>query len=120
MASVIGVIFISEDSMDFLTAPGQLLYPYLNDISIALIACALVVFGNEINRFVRQAMRPYHFIVRTLTFILLNAFGYGFIIVKLSPYLARTLKHLEKGMMFAIVLSCFIVIGLWAQRNRQI
>lgn len=55
-----------------------------------------------------------------LIFILINAFGYGLIIVKASPYLARTLAQLERGMMFLIVVISFIVIGLWAQRNRQI
>jgi hypothetical protein len=109
-----------EDVMDYIYPLGKLIYPYLNDISVALIACALVVFGSDINAFLRRRMRQQHFIIRTIAFILLNAFGYGFVIVKLSPYLARTLKHLDKGMMFAIVVASFVLIGLWAQRNRQI
>ncbi len=78
------------------------------------------MLGGEINAAIRRLMRQQHFLVRTLVFILINAFGYGLIIVKASPYLARTLGHLEKGMMFLIVVISFIVIGLWAQRNRQI
>lgn len=106
--------------MELLNPLGQFVYPYLNEISVALIACLLVMVGGEINAFLRRAMRNQHFIVRTLVFILINAFGYGLIIVKSSPYLTRTLQGLEKGIMVAILLTSFILIGLWAQKNRHI
>ncbi len=106
--------------MHFLNSLGEFLNPYLSDISVALIACGLVVFGADINNLLRKLLRQQHFIVRTLAFIVLNAFGYGFVIIKLSPYLTRTLKDLDHGMMFAVVISSFVLIGLWAQRNRQI
>ncbi|NAX20348.1 DUF3392 family protein, partial [Vibrio sp. V39_P1S14PM300] len=46
--------------------------------------------------------------------------GYGLVIIKATPYLTRTLKNLDTGIMFAVVISSFIIIGVWAQRNRQI
>lgn len=106
--------------MEYLHTLGTYLYPYLSEISTALIACFLVMAGSEINAIVRRWLRNYNFVLRTLAFILINAFGYGLIIIKATPYLSRTLRGLETGVMFAIVLSCFIIIGLWAQRNRQI
>ncbi|MCE0492679.1 DUF3392 domain-containing protein [Vibrio salinus] len=106
--------------MEVLNSIGQYISPYLREISTALVACILVMAGNEVNAFLRKVMRNQHFIVKTVVFIILNAFGYGFIIVKLSPYLARTLRELEKGMMVAILLTSFILIGLWAQKNRHI
>ncbi|MGF1694574.1 DUF3392 domain-containing protein [Vibrio kyushuensis] len=105
---------------DFLAPIGSYLSPYMFEISTALIACMLVVFGAEINRIVRHTLRTQHFLIRTIVFILINAFGYGLIIVKATPYLSRTLSGLNSGMMFSIVLVSFIIIGLWAQRNRQI
>lgn len=96
----------------YLAPAGQALLPYLSEISIAL--------GGEINAFLRRALRNQHFLVRTLAFIFINAFGYGLIIVKASPYVARTLAQLESGMMLTLIVSCFVVIGLWAQRNHQI
>ncbi|OIQ26623.1 DUF3392 domain-containing protein [uncultured Vibrio sp.] len=105
---------------DLLAPLGRYLAPYLLEISTALIACALVVFGSDINRMLRHALRAHHFIIRTIIFVLVNAFGYGLIIVKATPYLSRTLSGLNSGMMFTIVLVSFILIGLWAQRNRQI
>lgn len=99
---------------------GRYLAPYLSEISVAMIACLLVVFGADINALLRRVLRNQAFVIRTLAFILINAFGYGLAIVKLTPYLARTLVHMEKGMMFTLVVFSFIIIGLWAQRNRQI
>ncbi|WP_284190551.1 DUF3392 domain-containing protein [Vibrio zhanjiangensis] len=105
---------------DFFSPAGQYLLPYLDEISIALIACLLVVFGGEINTLLRKMLRNQHFLLRTSAFILINAFGYGLIIVKATPYLTRTLHSLDTGIMFSIVVVCFIFIGSWAQRNRQI
>lgn len=106
--------------MNFLAPAEHYLSPYLTEISTALIACLLVMLGGEINAAMRKLMRNQHFVVRTFTFILINAFGYGLVIIKASPYLARTLSQLESGMMFSIIMLCFIAIGIWAQRNRQI
>ncbi|SJL82963.1 DUF3392 domain-containing protein [Vibrio palustris] len=106
--------------LHFLTPAGQFVAPYLSDISTAFVACFLVMMGGEINNTIRRVMRHQHFIVRTIVFILINAFGYGLIIVKASPYLARTLATMERGMMFALIISSFVIIGLWAQKKRQI
>ncbi|CAM3586609.1 hypothetical protein VA7868_04294 [Vibrio aerogenes CECT 7868] len=106
--------------IQFFNPAGQYIAPYLSEISTAFIACLLVMLGGEINSFLRQALGNQHFIIRTFAFIVLNAFGYGFIIVKLSPDLAQILEHLEKGMMFLLVVASFIGIGLWAQKNRHI
>lgn len=106
--------------MEFLNLLGGYLRPYLPEISTALVACVLVMAGGEINALLRRLLRNTNFALRTVVFILINAFGYGLIIVKASPYLTRTLRGFEAGIMFAIVLFCFLLIGIWAQRNRQI
>ncbi|WP_391087259.1 DUF3392 family protein [Vibrio sp. NH-UV-68] len=106
--------------MEYLHILGRYLLPYLSEISTALIACTLVMAGGEINTIVRRWLRNYNFVLRTIAFVLINAFGYGLIIIKATPYLTRTLRSLDSGVMFSIVLTCFIIIGLWAQRNRQI
>lgn len=105
---------------NYLDPLGRGLLPYISEISTALIACLLVMGGGDINALLRRWLRPYHFLIRTGVFILINAFGYGLIIVKATPYLNMTLRNLQPGMMFSIVILCFIIIGLWAQRNRQI
>jgi hypothetical protein len=108
------------DLLHLFSPAGHFIAPYIRDISLALIACTLVLLGGDINRFIRQLLRNQHFVIRTFAFILINAFGYGLLIVNASPYLARTLMRLENGMMFVVVIFSFVVIGLWAQKNRHV
>jgi hypothetical protein len=105
---------------NYLAPAAKYLLPYLSEISTALIACFLVMAGGEINTLVRRQLRNYNFVLRTVVFILINAFGYGLIIVKATPYLTRTLGNLDAGIMVFVIIVSFIVIGTWAQRNRQI
>ena len=105
---------------EYFAPAGRYVAPYLSEISTALIACALVMFGSEINASLRKFLRAHNFVLRTVIFILINAFGYGLIIVKATPYLTRTLAQMPYGIMFSIVITSFVAIGLWAQRNRQI
>ena len=105
---------------EVLAPVGKLLFPYIPEISISLVACLLVILGGEINRLLRKLIGGQHFIVRTMAFILLNAFGYGIVIVKLSPYLSAKLTTLDSGTLFVSVLVSFIIIGIWAQKNRHV
>ncbi|WED23034.1 DUF3392 domain-containing protein [Vibrio sp. JC009] len=106
--------------LEVLAPVGKHIVPYTPEISTALVACLLVMFGSDINRFLRRTLSGQHFIVRTLAFILLNAFGYGMLIVYAAPYLSRQLRELNPGDMMALVVVSFIVIGMWAQRNRHV
>jgi hypothetical protein len=106
--------------MDVINSFAQLLRPYLSEIAISLVACTLVIAGNDINRFVRGVLRGHNFVLRTLAFVLINAFGYGLLIVHLSPFLARQLATLNSNWLVCVVCGSFLVIGVWAQRNRQV
>ncbi len=106
--------------LSFLNHTGSLIAPYLSEISTAIIACLLVMIGGNINRFMRSALSKQHFMIRTFVFILINAFGYGLLIIKATPLLASKLHSIQPIMMLAIVCSTFIIIGIWAQKNRQV
>ncbi|MDG3087992.1 DUF3392 domain-containing protein [Vibrio hannami] len=106
--------------LDVLAPVGKHIYPYIPELSTAMIACFLVMAGNDINRMLRKMLSGHNFFFRTGAFVLLNAFGYGMLIVYATPYLAKTLRSLEPGLMFTLIFSCFILIGMWAQKNRQV
>lgn len=106
--------------ISFFNSMGSYLTPYLSDISVAMIACALVMLGGDINRALRAFLSGKHFLIRTVVFIGVNAFGYGLLIVKASPFLTSALRSIEPAFMLAIVLSTFIIIGMWAQKNHQV
>ncbi|WP_369410433.1 DUF3392 domain-containing protein [Neiella litorisoli] len=96
------------------------LYGELHSISTALVACLIVVLGSDINQLLRKTMRRHHFVVRTSVFILINAFGFGLAIVKLSPVVAGQLAQLSPAWLCGLLIGCFIFIGCWAQRNRHV
>ncbi|GAA4871475.1 DUF3392 domain-containing protein [Ferrimonas pelagia] len=105
--------------LDMVHLLGRSLYPYLTDISVALLACVLVVISPDLQRAIRRRIITWPFPARTGVFILLVAFGYGMVITKLSPYLASQLAQLPPNWLLLVVSLSFVVIGLWAERHRQ-
>ncbi len=99
---------------------GSLLYPWLNEIAIAIVACFLIVFATDINRFLSRKLTGRSFVLRTLVFVLINAFGYGLIIVTMSPLLAKNMAQIPAHWLLVMILAMFIFIGYWAQRHKQI
>ncbi|WP_076415775.1 DUF3392 domain-containing protein [Shewanella sp. UCD-KL12] len=99
---------------------GSLLYPWLNEIATAMVACFLIVFATDINRFLSRKLIGRSFVLRTLAFVLVNAFGYGLLIVTLSPFLAKNMAQLSAHWLLVLVVSIFTIIGAWAQRHKQI
>ncbi|AQS40165.1 Protein of unknown function (DUF3392) [Shewanella psychrophila] len=99
---------------------GSLLYPWLNEVATAIIACLLIVFGADLNRLLSRKLSGRSFILRTLVFVLINAFGYGILIVTASPILAKNLAQVSAHWLLFIVIGIFIFIGVWAQRHKQI
>lgn len=99
---------------------GHDIRPWLDDISTAIVACSLVVFGGDFNRFLRRHLSHYNFIIRTIVFIFVNAFGYGFLIINLSPWVYRELLNIPNYLSICIITVFFIFIGCWAQRNKHV
>lgn len=99
---------------------GALFRPYVRDIALAMVATCLVVFGDDLNRFVRRQTATLHFIWRTGIFILLCAFGYGALTIFLTPVVASQLAKASNLWLPWISLGIFITLGILAQRKRQL
>jgi hypothetical protein len=99
---------------------GSMFRPYVRDIALAMVATCLVVFGDDLNRFVRRQTATLHFIWRSSIFILLCAFGYGALTILLTPLLAKQLAKLANLWLPWVCLGIFIVLGMLAQRKRQL
>ncbi|WP_236719582.1 MULTISPECIES: DUF3392 domain-containing protein [Salinivibrio] len=120
LAAFYTVFIIMNILISWLSQAGAWLTPWLNDIAMAIVASLLVVFGNDINRTLRRLLTGHHFIVRTLVFVAINAFGYGAFIIAVSPWLAGKMRGWPDHWLFAGLVATFIFIGMWAQRQRQI
>ena len=112
-------LHLMEFMASLITDLGNWIRPWVDDIATAVVTCLLVMFAADINRFMRKQLVGTNFIVRTIIFILINAFGYGFFIVSTAPLLSTQLSQLANHWLITVITILFIVIGVWAQRHRQ-
>ena len=96
------------------------LTPYFSQMSLMLIATLLVVFGDLINNYVKQVLRPCHFIIRVSLFVLLCAFGYGALTLYGAPLVLHLVRFFPGYLQGAVFVSAFIAIGVFAERRRYI
>ena len=99
---------------------SQWLYPWLGEISMAIMATLLVIYGEMINRMLKRQISGLHFILRTLLFILLCAFGYGALLVYVTPMLSKLLASVGMIYLGPLVLGIFITLGTIAERKNRI
>lgn len=96
------------------------LRPYVQELAMMVVATLLVLYGNNINNALKRQIAGYNFIVRTIIFILVCAFGYGLLLTWFTPLFAdliRRIPHLYLGVsMVAIVLA----VGILAERKRAL
>lgn len=96
------------------------LHQHLHDIATAIITTLLVIFGSDINRFVKRMVKKNHFIVRLAVFVLLCAVGYGIATLYLTDLLLKMLATIPRQFLILGVASTFIVLGLIAESRKQI
>lgn len=106
--------------MQWLIEMDALVRPYINEIAMAIIATLLVLFGNDINSAIRALVKRYHFVIRTLAFVLICAFGYGLLTVWITPLFAGVLLKLSFQWLLPTIVLVFIGLGMFAQKQRHI
>lgn len=105
---------------DILLQLTRWLSPYMAEIAMTLVATILVVYGDVANKQIKSVLSPYHFVLRTLVFVLICAFGYGAFILFVTPFIKDLLvmiPGLYRGL--TIVLS-FLLLGYLAEQRRYI
>lgn len=96
------------------------LRPYLQDISLALVATMLVIFGDHVNRILKRAVANWVFIARIGAFVLMCTFGYGVLTLWGQPLVYWLLTHLEPSLRPIVILFCFCLLGVLAERKRYL
>ncbi len=89
-------------------------------IAFALTATALVVFGESINSIVRRGLKPYNILIRFLAFVALCVFGYGFLSFFLSKKLSSFIGALSPLYAFVFVVLSFLILAIFANKNKQV
>jgi hypothetical protein len=91
---------------------------HMSQITTALTASLLVIFGDDINGFVKDRVRHRHFVVRTVSFILVCAFGFGMLAVFIAPGLVSLLRYFGERYLVIVVVGAFVSVGVMAERKK--
>ena len=99
---------------------SQSIRPVLPQISIAITSTVLAIYGSDINKRFKSAIRKQVFVVRVFAFVMLVAFGYGLLNLALARLVSRLLMRSDDLWLSPMVLLIFIAIGVIAEERRQI
>jgi hypothetical protein len=105
---------------DLLIDAGQWFRGYQYQASMAIIATLLVIFGNNINSYLKKLISKQHFIIRSGIFILVCAFGYGLLTVWLTGVLSQQLARIPNAYIVPVIFCIFSALGIYAQKQRHI
>lgn len=97
---------------------GKWIAAHLAHIAAAFTTALLVIFGDDINRFLKNRLRGRPFAIRAGAFLLLCSFGYGLLAALLTPLAARLIYYFGERYAVLVVLCAFVAIGLLAERKR--
>ncbi|MEE2455308.1 DUF3392 domain-containing protein [Pseudomonas aeruginosa] len=104
-------------ALDLIATLSRWSRSHLSDISLAIMATLLVLFGPAINAWVQQRIGSLNFVFRTLLFVLICAVGYGLAMVFVTPWLAKGLGYFNNYTLAPVLLIVFFVIGMIADRS---
>ena len=105
---------------DLLIELGQGFRGYQYQTAMAIIATLLVIFGNDINNNLKKLVAKQHFIIRSVIFVLVCAFGYGVLTVWLTGLLSTQLSHIPNVYIVPVIFLIFSLLGMYAQKQRHI
>lgn len=94
--------------------------PHLSQIALTIIVCLIALYANDLNKFIKRLFARKHFIIRTVIFIIVTAFGFGALTLFVTPLLIKLLLLFGKIYMPWLLLVAFIVLGVLADRKNQI
>ena len=92
---------------------AHLIQPHLQDISLALVATCLVVYGDKVNGFLKRLVSSWVFVARVMAFILMCTFGYGLLALWSQPLVYFVYRPV-------LLLACFCFLGILAERKRHL
>ncbi|MCO3053941.1 DUF3392 domain-containing protein [Pseudomonas aeruginosa] len=104
-------------ALDLIATLSRWSRSHLSDISLAIMATLLVLFGPAINAWVQQRIGSLNFVFRTLLFVLICAVGYGLAMVFVTPWLTKGLGYFNNYTLAPVLLLVFFVIGMIADRS---
>ncbi len=105
--------------VDVLLQGAAYLKPYSGQLSVALVATLLVIYGDAINKTVRLFVKPYPFILRISAFVVLCTLGYGALTVWGASKVKMLMSALPDVYFAPTLFVAFIILGFLAERYHK-
>ena len=99
---------------------GQWLKPYLYNIALLLVVCLVSLYANEIIKTTKRFVARRHFILRVCAFVLVTGFGFGLLVVFVTPLLSQLLMFFGVSWLGVTAVAAFILLGVVAERKNQL
>ena len=99
---------------------AHFIQPHLQDIALALVATCLVIYGDKVNAFLKRLVSSWVFVARVMAFILMCTFGYGLLTFWTQPLVYWGITQVEFVYRPLLVVSCFCLLGVLAERKRHL
>jgi len=99
---------------------AHFLQPHLQDVALALVATCLVIYGDRINGYLKRLVSSWVFIARIAAFILMCTFGYGLLTLWTQPLVYWGITQVDLIYRPVLVLACFCLLGILAERKRHL
>lgn len=90
---------------------------YLKEIVLAMVTTLLVIYGDNILKFVQLQIGSLKMFLRISLFVAFCAFGFSFITSIASPFLSNWLAQANAAFLPFIVVLIFYTLGYLAQRK---
>jgi len=91
---------------------------HLAMISNVITTALLVIYGDAINRAVKNRFRNNNFLIRTIVFVLLCSVGYGLLTIWITPTVQRLLVAFGDQYLALVIVGSFMAIGVMAERRK--
>lgn len=99
---------------------AHFMQPHLHEISLAIVATCLVIYGDKVNGFLKRAISSWMFVARVMAFILMCTFGYGLLTLWSQPLVYWLISQVDYLYRPLLVVSCFCLLGVLAERKRNL
>lgn len=103
----------------YLNDAAQWLRPYSGQMSVALVATVLVIYGDTINKAVRVFVKPYPFVLRISAFVLLCTLGYGTLTVWGAAQVSGAMQKIPNVYFAPAIVMAFFILGFLAERYHK-
>jgi len=94
-------------------------HSHLTHFTVAFVASLLIIYGDNIMRFVKRHTKQYGFFVRVFIFMLMSSVGF-ILLQKGLLIVVNSLVHEAHGFIIPVVFGAFFLIGVLADKKHQL